>query len=183
MVTGLIAYRAWVHYRSSSLVRIRVGRDRSLSLLLLLVESGAVYCAVWIVGIVFWSLPNVGDPFDIFVAMLPQMTAMYPTVIVALCALQRSYTDTITNASSDLLPTAARFPSTPAGQPGSRIQYPSSARVVDIAFPSSTNGRSFSSGSSVSSILHVDDNFDPEKTLPPLPESSHLSMQAAAVLL
>ncbi|KAI0049828.1 hypothetical protein FA95DRAFT_1556336 [Auriscalpium vulgare] len=50
-VTGLIGYRA-LHYRSSSEVQIRVYRDRSLAILLLLVESGALYCAFWVVAIV-----------------------------------------------------------------------------------------------------------------------------------
>ncbi|KAI0053663.1 hypothetical protein FA95DRAFT_473983 [Auriscalpium vulgare] len=120
MATALIAYRAWLHYRSSSTVRIRIGRDRTLAVLLLLVESGAIYCVIWIADIVLWTLPasTVGGSFDFLVPLIPQLMTMYPTVIVVLCAMQRSYTDTITlEKSDDLLPTAYRSPN----HPGSRI--------------------------------------------------------------
>ncbi|KAI0049834.1 hypothetical protein FA95DRAFT_1603999 [Auriscalpium vulgare] len=77
VATGIIGYRAWQHYRSSSVVQIRIGRDRALTVLLLLVESGALYCAVW---------------------------GMYPTVVIVLCKLQASYSNTIMDMRDDGLP-------------------------------------------------------------------------------
>ncbi|KAI0049831.1 hypothetical protein FA95DRAFT_774785 [Auriscalpium vulgare] len=131
-VTGLIGYRAWQHYRSSSEVRFRVYRDRSLAILLLLVESGALYCAVWVVGIVigitlgttytaelcleiditpcFGSLNGA----SIFTALLPHLTGMYPTVIIALCKLQASYSATVMDLRDDKPPPPGLAPNAPS---------------------------------------------------------------------
>ncbi|KAI0053643.1 hypothetical protein FA95DRAFT_1600788 [Auriscalpium vulgare] len=170
VATAMIAYRAWLHHRSSSTVRIRIGRDRALAVLLLLVESGAIYCTLWIADIVLWTLPasTVGGSFDFLVPLLPQLMTMYPTVIVVLCAVERSYTDNVMlDKHSGILPTAYRTPD----HPGSHIHQPSSATTV--AFATSQNGhlsRMASSTSPVSSMLDVN-NVDPEKTLPPLPHT------------
>ncbi|KAI0051187.1 hypothetical protein FA95DRAFT_1554759 [Auriscalpium vulgare] len=102
-VTVLIAYRAWIHYRSSRAIRIRVGRDRVLSVLLLLVESGALYCAIWITLIALWPSAVTQTPaFYVFANLLPQLTGMYPTVIIAICALRRSYADTVMSVPDSL---------------------------------------------------------------------------------
>ncbi|KAI0053644.1 hypothetical protein FA95DRAFT_471060 [Auriscalpium vulgare] len=168
VTTAMIAYRTWLHYRSSLTVRIRIGRNRALAVLLLLVESGAIYCTIWIGAIVVVTLTynTDGGTYGMLIGLLPQLITMYPVVIVVLCALQRSYTDTATlDKPSDILPTAYRTPDTP----GSRIQHSSSATA--IAFATTRNGRLQRMAASTSPVsLGLDANdVDPEKTLPPLP--------------
>ncbi|KAI0047569.1 hypothetical protein FA95DRAFT_1605987 [Auriscalpium vulgare] len=124
VVTGLISYRAWIHYRSSQAVRIRIGRDRALAALLLLVESGALYCTIWITLIVLWPFAA-SQPMAFYIPadLLPQLTGMYPTVIIAICALRRSYADTVMSAPENL--TAMQFAT--YGRPTSSAATPATA--------------------------------------------------------
>ncbi|KAI0047540.1 hypothetical protein FA95DRAFT_1605969 [Auriscalpium vulgare] len=103
VVTCLIAYRAWIHHRSSQAVHMRIGRDRVLAVLLLLVESGALYCAIWLALIILWPFSASHPQLTYrFTDLIPQLTGMYPTVIIVICALRRSYVDTILSASEDI---------------------------------------------------------------------------------
>ncbi|KAI0045127.1 hypothetical protein FA95DRAFT_1573987 [Auriscalpium vulgare] len=124
VATGLIGYRAWRHYRSSSVVKIRIQRDRALAVLLLLVESGALYCAIWIAVISLCVRPAstvsvLSHASEIVAAALPQIGAsdymhpspgMYPTVLVVLCKLQASYSNTIMDMRDDSPPLPALPP-------------------------------------------------------------------------
>ncbi|KAI0051186.1 hypothetical protein FA95DRAFT_1602866 [Auriscalpium vulgare] len=95
VVTCLIAYRAWIHYRSSQAIRTRIGSDRVLAVLLLLVESGVLYCVLWITLIALWPFAASEPPvFYVILYLLPQLTGIYPTVIIVICALKRSFADT-----------------------------------------------------------------------------------------
>ncbi|KAI0047573.1 hypothetical protein FA95DRAFT_1605989 [Auriscalpium vulgare] len=106
--TGLIGYRAWIHHRSSQAVPIRIGRDRALAVLLLLVESGAVYCTFWLSMVIVWPFTSTQQhALYRFLNLLPQLTGMYPTVIIVICALRRSYADTVMSAPENL--TASQF--------------------------------------------------------------------------
>ncbi|KAI0047561.1 hypothetical protein FA95DRAFT_1679003 [Auriscalpium vulgare] len=99
VATGLIAYRTWIHHRSSQAVHTRLGRDRALAVLLLLVESGALYCVIWLYLIIMW--PSAASHPQLtyrFTDVIPQLTGMYPTAIIVICALRRSYADTVMSA-------------------------------------------------------------------------------------
>ncbi|KAI0047559.1 hypothetical protein FA95DRAFT_1605979 [Auriscalpium vulgare] len=142
VVTGLISYRAWIHYRSSQAVRIRIGRDRALAALLLLVESGALYCTIWITLIVLWPFAA-SQPVAFYIPadLLPQLTGMYPTVIIVICALRRSYADTVMSAPENL--TAMQFatygrPSSSAATPATVFpEYGGEERTVELEIPHS----------------------------------------------
>ncbi|KAI0045583.1 hypothetical protein FA95DRAFT_116964 [Auriscalpium vulgare] len=103
VATALIAYRAWIHHRSSQAVHIRIGRDRALAVLLLLVESGALYCTFWLSMVIVWPFTTTQQhALYRFINLLPQLTGMYPTVIIVICALRRSYADTVMSVPENL---------------------------------------------------------------------------------
>ncbi|KAI0047542.1 hypothetical protein FA95DRAFT_1678994 [Auriscalpium vulgare] len=159
IVTGLIAYRAWIHYRSSQVMRIRIGRDRTLAVLLLLVESGALYCGIWMSLIILWPFA-ISDPQRVyrFTDLIPQLTGMYPTVIIVICALQRSYADTVISSPDDL--TAVTFcagvqPASPATGWETRLPCSEEERTTEGGtLRNRTNSRS-SIGASMSSVDFV----------------------------
>ncbi|KAI0049832.1 hypothetical protein FA95DRAFT_774829 [Auriscalpium vulgare] len=149
VVTGLIGQRAWRHYRSSSEVRIRIVRDRALAILLLLVESGALYSAIWIAGIIIISVggnqygtlvfceditPSSCAPtfksttISIYEAILPHVTGMYPTIIIVLCKLQASYSKTIMDMRDDV--PSLRLPHLAPDAPSPNVREPVPVRFV-----------------------------------------------------
>jgi len=84
--TGLIAWKAWQrripvkeHLREGSQLRF----ERVFALLL---ESGLIYCCIWILygGSMWGGLPNPGFTFIMFVS------GLYPTLIIILVSKQMS---------------------------------------------------------------------------------------------
>ncbi|KAI0049833.1 hypothetical protein FA95DRAFT_775028 [Auriscalpium vulgare] len=157
VATGLIGYRAWRHYRSSSVVQIRIGRDRALAVLLLLVESGALYCAIWVAVIALFIRPAspvsaVSTGAQISAAALPHITGMYPTVIVVLCKLQASYSNTIMDMRDDGPP----FPALAANAriSGLSSDIPDPVRVQFSTLPGD-NGQDFLARDSLDTLGSV----------------------------
>ncbi|KAI0054420.1 hypothetical protein BV25DRAFT_750776 [Artomyces pyxidatus] len=119
IVTGLIGYRTWydlrnyagvftdridcrIRHRTISLYQFRVGRDGVQALFILLVESGALYCCIWVVYLPLY-LKYSNDPnlaFNVFDTAIPQLISIYPTLIIVLCSLQRSYHETVMASNS-----------------------------------------------------------------------------------
>ncbi|KAF5388890.1 hypothetical protein D9757_005030 [Collybiopsis confluens] len=95
--TSLIAYQAWLyrkevqHHFSDGTVSTSVGK-----LLMILVESGFVYCGLWILVLItrYRLLSNLA--FDVMFAVFPHLTAIYPVLIIMLATLHRTQMDKIT---------------------------------------------------------------------------------------
>ncbi|THH10830.1 hypothetical protein EW146_g8243 [Bondarzewia mesenterica] len=95
VATSLIAFKAWKYSRSikaflgnSSAPKIRAG-----AVLALLVESGFLYCAIWIAYVIS-RFSSVGPLFkDIMQAIIVQISGSYPTVVIVLVALQKTAWD------------------------------------------------------------------------------------------
>ncbi|KAI0690138.1 hypothetical protein C8T65DRAFT_102083 [Cerioporus squamosus] len=96
--TILIAYRAWEHrvLIMSHLKRCsaRSQVERTLSLL---VESGVLYCALWVIIVVYQfvalKLGESAFAYGFYYVMggcLIPLIGMYPTIIIILCALDKS---------------------------------------------------------------------------------------------
>ncbi|KAI0056961.1 hypothetical protein BV25DRAFT_1920599 [Artomyces pyxidatus] len=89
--TSLIAYKAW-KYRVS--VKAHLNEDNAATkvekILALLVESGVVYCVMWIFYILaaFRVFPDPGD--SILDGIMVQVSGIYPTIIIILVCLQKS---------------------------------------------------------------------------------------------
>ncbi|THH14326.1 hypothetical protein EW146_g5994 [Bondarzewia mesenterica] len=94
LATSLITFKAWKYSRSinaylgnSSPTNIKVG-----AILALLVESGFLYCAVWIVFFVSLFSQNSSFKAAMQVIMV-QISGIYPTVVIVLVSLQKTAWD------------------------------------------------------------------------------------------
>ncbi|KAI0752553.1 hypothetical protein C8Q80DRAFT_461006 [Daedaleopsis nitida] len=98
IATGMIAYKAWQHRR---LVHLSLGtgtpRSRVEKSLALLVESGSMYCLLWLMMVIYQacaitsSAPSFIYRFHFLVeGCLIPLIGIYPTVIILLVAMNRS---------------------------------------------------------------------------------------------
>ncbi|KAI0321208.1 hypothetical protein OF83DRAFT_371039 [Amylostereum chailletii] len=96
--TMLVAYRAWQHRRDVRDVLRQSGRRSAVEkVLALLVESGCIYCAVWILHMI--ADAGVLGLFGVIVSTCTvQITGLYPTIIVVFVCLQRTSVDTTFSA-------------------------------------------------------------------------------------
>ncbi|GLB39757.1 hypothetical protein LshimejAT787_0702670 [Lyophyllum shimeji] len=99
--TLLIAYIFWTHSKLSKNAMLR--QSPVANILLLLAESGAVYCVIQVALNVIcfakFNLPTGNPPLDRLVAFIfethLQSTAMYPTIVWLLCRRKRSVIDNL----------------------------------------------------------------------------------------
>ncbi|KAK0480367.1 hypothetical protein IW261DRAFT_130322 [Armillaria novae-zelandiae] len=87
--TSLIAHRTWTHHRS---IRSLTGHSfvsqfcKQHGILKWMIESGIFYCCTWFAAVIIWvSASNV---INILFCMLAQLSAIYPTLIIALVWLK-----------------------------------------------------------------------------------------------
>ncbi|KAK7466174.1 hypothetical protein VKT23_004894 [Stygiomarasmius scandens] len=97
IATGLIGCKAWYHRRDikKNLGSTYSSTSRIQKILLLLVESGIIYCVLWIVyayiGVSTQS--NSSLSFALYAVIMPNLSAIYPTLIVLIAALEHVRTD------------------------------------------------------------------------------------------
>ncbi|KAK0470071.1 uncharacterized protein EV420DRAFT_88381 [Desarmillaria tabescens] len=100
--TSLIAYRTWTHYR---LIRSLTGSSfasqfcKKHGILSLIIESGVFYCCTWFATIII--AVSTSNGIYILFCMLAQLTAIYPTLIIALVCL-RSTLDVTMQSSQQM---------------------------------------------------------------------------------
>ncbi|KAI5887127.1 uncharacterized protein SCHCODRAFT_02602770 [Schizophyllum commune H4-8] len=130
--TGLMGWKAWTHreYVCDSFLR-RKHKSRAELALLLLVESGLAYCAVWVVVLVsgLGALP--GDQRSTLLGALCSICGAYPTFIVIMVGLQRSSVDSVLAGDSALVPlTPGRWSGTSKGMSaGIKAKFSSREKV------------------------------------------------------
>ncbi|PIL28079.1 hypothetical protein GSI_09832 [Ganoderma sinense ZZ0214-1] len=121
MATLLVATKAWQSRRRfKGYLVAKVGGSQVEKLLTLLIESGAIYSAIWLVIVIFqiseyqyWDittslLPNQRfmDYFGIFLnGVLVPGIAIYPTIIIVLVALNKSHIERGISQHLDAVPT------------------------------------------------------------------------------
>lgn len=87
--TSLVAYRTWTHHR---FIRSLTGASftsqffRQHGILSLMIESGVFYCCTWFATVIIAVTASNG--IYIVFCMLAQLTAIYPTLIIALVCLK-----------------------------------------------------------------------------------------------
>ncbi|KAK0235622.1 hypothetical protein EDD85DRAFT_1008740 [Armillaria nabsnona] len=87
--TSLVAYRTWTHHR---FIRSLTGASfasqffRQYGILSLVIESGVFYCCTWFATVII-SVTASNGIYIVF-CMLAQLTAIYPTLIIALVCLK-----------------------------------------------------------------------------------------------
>ncbi|THU90205.1 hypothetical protein K435DRAFT_781329 [Dendrothele bispora CBS 962.96] len=100
VATLLIALKVWEYRRNikSSISSAR-STTRVEQMLILLVESGFVYCAVWLIILIagFDVMSSANNILILGLAV--SLTGIYPTIIVILVSLERSHADTIFSTS------------------------------------------------------------------------------------
>ncbi|KAL1759649.1 hypothetical protein FB107DRAFT_204859 [Schizophyllum commune] len=103
--TGLMGWKAWMHreYVCDSFLHRRHKSRAELALLLLL-ESGLAYCAIWILVMAasLGALP--GLERSTLLNTLCSICGTYPTFIVIMVGLQRSSVDSVLAGNSALVP-------------------------------------------------------------------------------
>lgn len=98
LATLLVAWKAWQHRR---VIKKNLGKEtrrtRVEKILALLIESGFLYCIIWILFIAanFEVFGDVGR--QIMMSIMVQITGIYPTLVVVLVSLQRTSLDETTN--------------------------------------------------------------------------------------
>ncbi|THU85789.1 hypothetical protein K435DRAFT_868926 [Dendrothele bispora CBS 962.96] len=92
IATLLIGYKTWYHYQDlkKNLSNSGTSSSRVQKVLLLLVESGSVYC-------IFWYGENTVS--DIWGAAVPELSALYPVLIVVIAAAENAKPATIDEMS------------------------------------------------------------------------------------
>ncbi|THU85843.1 hypothetical protein K435DRAFT_805570 [Dendrothele bispora CBS 962.96] len=92
IATILIGYKAWVyrHFIKSHLGTFNT-RTQVEQVLILLVESGLVYCAIWVLDLVLVSILSTANSASEYLAVLfPHLETIYPNTIILLTALQKN---------------------------------------------------------------------------------------------
>ncbi|KIK71530.1 hypothetical protein GYMLUDRAFT_33725 [Collybiopsis luxurians FD-317 M1] len=93
LATCLIAYKAWRHRLNLRRVFSSYGSSSSRvqNVLMLLMESGFLYCGIWIAyTAVILSVKTLSIPFQIYTSVMPIVSAIYPVLIILLTSLERS---------------------------------------------------------------------------------------------
>ncbi|KAI0317257.1 hypothetical protein OF83DRAFT_166769 [Amylostereum chailletii] len=92
--TALIAYKAW-YYRRNIAAHIRRCSRKSMveKVLTLLLESGALYASIQIITLAFGNLSSTITFEVVLLGVLPQVSGIYPTIIVVLVCLQETHCD------------------------------------------------------------------------------------------
>ncbi|ETW84156.1 hypothetical protein HETIRDRAFT_415863 [Heterobasidion irregulare TC 32-1] len=110
VATSLIGYKTWTYRR---FIRQNIiGKNRKTSIqkiLAILVESGILYCFVWIALIVCGTVPisgvravDAGASADLFLSVSSHIAGIYPTIIVVLVSMQNTVWD-VSGFTSDVL--------------------------------------------------------------------------------
>jgi len=115
--TSLVGYKAWkyhreVRYASSSTPWVA-------KFFSLLVKSGSLYCVIWFLYVLSSATSVFGDPADNedettapgvqwFNHLMPQLTGIYPTIIIVLALLEEAYGERLRTRSqpSSMFPLA-----------------------------------------------------------------------------
>ncbi|THU95099.1 hypothetical protein K435DRAFT_798386 [Dendrothele bispora CBS 962.96] len=93
VATLMIGYKAWCHRGIIQLCLSLSNKSayRAQKILVLLVESGVIYCVFWVLLLVLGAvMPNVASlPIQIIMDALPVLSAIYPVLIVLILARER----------------------------------------------------------------------------------------------
>ncbi|KAJ7584627.1 hypothetical protein C8J56DRAFT_1166654 [Mycena floridula] len=85
VATSAIAHKAWMCRVSVRKELSNIAQTtRAEKVLLLLIESGAVYLGGWVVDVMLFLVPSTGLPFLYGSEFTPYITAMYPVIVILL---------------------------------------------------------------------------------------------------
>ncbi|KAL1695369.1 hypothetical protein GGG16DRAFT_45672 [Schizophyllum commune] len=99
--TALVGYKVWCYRRNVKSSLSGIAQTRVEKILLLLVESGVIYSAIWVIylGVVLADIKGAFDsdlthmgPAAMMGPVMPAIAGIYPTVVVIISAAQSSPT-------------------------------------------------------------------------------------------
>ncbi|KAJ7469709.1 hypothetical protein FB451DRAFT_1560042 [Mycena latifolia] len=103
--TSLMGFKVW-QYRRQIKTALNLPKDRQTKIeriLIILTESGTIYCLIWI-PFLYSILTKQGTEttgYKITANMVPQLSAIYPVIIVLLVSLERTHLEmTVTGSFS-----------------------------------------------------------------------------------
>ncbi|KAJ7211465.1 hypothetical protein C8J57DRAFT_1733354 [Mycena rebaudengoi] len=110
VATSLMAYKMW-QYRQQIKVQLDFPKNKKTKverILVILTESGMIYCLIWI-PFLYTILTKQGEDttgYKIVANMIPQLSAIYPVIIILLVSLDRTHLESTvlgisTNTDSD----------------------------------------------------------------------------------
>ncbi|THU93987.1 hypothetical protein K435DRAFT_860981 [Dendrothele bispora CBS 962.96] len=129
VATLFIAYKAWCYRR---FIKATLGNTSTSSklgrILILLVESGAVYCAVWLEFVL--GVFGKTDPMTIlfFDTILPHVASILPSIVIILTAVQKTQCETILQKTTGPM----QFASAPLGTQGDGRNSVEQDKVINI---------------------------------------------------
>ncbi|THU83197.1 hypothetical protein K435DRAFT_871546 [Dendrothele bispora CBS 962.96] len=118
IATLLVGHKTWYHYQDvkKNLSNSGTSSRKVQKVLLLLVESGSMYCIFWIVNIIIsFKYDETTAIYQCWVAAVPGLSALYPVLIIVIAAAENAKSAaidemslsqsirTLTETSSDLL--------------------------------------------------------------------------------
>ncbi|THU78062.1 hypothetical protein K435DRAFT_877057 [Dendrothele bispora CBS 962.96] len=103
VATGTIGWKAWCHHKDIKQNLDLSGNSisRVQKVLLLLVESGVVYCALWIAYTIVSFEGAQSTSFQVYSSAMPSISALYPILIILIAALENSKDDPGFNGNLD----------------------------------------------------------------------------------
>ncbi|KAF5362629.1 hypothetical protein D9758_009628 [Tetrapyrgos nigripes] len=89
VATGLIGYKTWFHLKDikQNIDSSTHSASKVYKILLLLLESGLFYSALWATYIVLGTLP-LNAPFGIYGSAMTYLAALYPIIIIIIAAIE-----------------------------------------------------------------------------------------------
>ncbi|THU87605.1 hypothetical protein K435DRAFT_804177 [Dendrothele bispora CBS 962.96] len=96
LATALVGYKAWSHRKAikQNLMSTGTNMSKALKTLWLLIESGLVYCTIWMAYIIVIETgPNPNDAYAtssalIFASIIPLLAALFPSLLILVAALE-----------------------------------------------------------------------------------------------
>ncbi|KAJ7614274.1 hypothetical protein DFH06DRAFT_1344225 [Mycena polygramma] len=131
--TALIGIKVW-HYRTQikSLLGLPKNKRTNIErILVMLTESGTIYCLIWVpqlfVALTSTSVDNTG--YKITANIIPQLSAIYPVIIVLLVAMEKTHLETTTMGPASQPINFGSVPDTAASTGTIRFNDPECSRI------------------------------------------------------
>ncbi|KAL1743526.1 hypothetical protein HDZ31DRAFT_83344 [Schizophyllum fasciatum] len=107
IATALIGWKTWGYKKMVGDLLRQAKRMTATELtMLLLVESGAIYCIIWALTLAS-ALGVMNETVtSLLLEVLCIVAGLYPTIVVIIVALQKSVIDSLASSGSDILPTS-----------------------------------------------------------------------------
>ncbi|KAI0339438.1 hypothetical protein BDW22DRAFT_597058 [Trametopsis cervina] len=100
-----ITYRYWIYKRDITSIlgkTIDGANSRSARILLIVIESGFLYCVTWLVLLIAYVAGN-QSVVVLIIEIISQLTAIYPALIIVLVCMKRTQLDYIDRFQSSTL--------------------------------------------------------------------------------